>query len=272
MTTKTAPETTTRTIERCMEIQAPVEHVWKALTEAEELMRWFPLQAEVEPGDGGTMRMSWDDWFKGVSEIEIWEPNKHLRTTFFESPDSVAPPVRTHVDYHLEARGGSTILRLVHSGIGSGADWDNLYDGVKRGWRGELCSLRHYLERHHGAARRVAWCIIPSTLPRTEIWERLFGTKGLRVRNDLVPGDRFSAVSPGGDEITGTIILADPEGTQFCATVESLGDAYLRVEYDQCSGNDPGVWLWIATYGLSEGFVSDLEERWSEWLRGLLAA
>jgi hypothetical protein len=35
------------------------------------------------------------------------------------------------VDDHIEARGGATILRLVHSGFGKGADWDGeYYDAV----------------------------------------------------------------------------------------------------------------------------------------------
>ncbi|HET6639495.1 MAG TPA: SRPBCC domain-containing protein, partial [Gemmatimonadota bacterium] len=31
-------------------IDAPVEVVWKALTDARELERWFPLEARVKPG------------------------------------------------------------------------------------------------------------------------------------------------------------------------------------------------------------------------------
>lgn len=34
--------------------------VWRALTEAEELTRWFPLQARVTPGEGGEIWMSWN--------------------------------------------------------------------------------------------------------------------------------------------------------------------------------------------------------------------
>lgn len=40
-------------------ISAPVEAVWKALTDAMELARWFPLEASVRPGVGGSVRLSW---------------------------------------------------------------------------------------------------------------------------------------------------------------------------------------------------------------------
>lgn len=38
-----------------VEIEAPIERVWRALTEAAELERWFPLEARVEPGEGGSI-------------------------------------------------------------------------------------------------------------------------------------------------------------------------------------------------------------------------
>jgi uncharacterized protein YndB with AHSA1/START domain len=36
-----------------IDINATPENVWRALTGAGELMRWFPLQARVTPGTGG---------------------------------------------------------------------------------------------------------------------------------------------------------------------------------------------------------------------------
>ncbi len=51
-----------RAVEREIEIDAPVGAVWKALTDAEELTRWFPLNAGVTPGVGGSVWMSWTVW------------------------------------------------------------------------------------------------------------------------------------------------------------------------------------------------------------------
>ena len=41
---------TPRSIETQIEINAPVEAVWKALTDAAELANWFPVKARVKPG------------------------------------------------------------------------------------------------------------------------------------------------------------------------------------------------------------------------------
>jgi uncharacterized protein YndB with AHSA1/START domain len=47
-----------RTIVKEIEVAAPLETVWKALTDGTELARWFPLEATVEPGVGGNVRLS----------------------------------------------------------------------------------------------------------------------------------------------------------------------------------------------------------------------
>ena len=57
------------------------------------------------------------------------------------------------MEFTLETHQGKTRLRLVHSGFGEGAAWDNELEGITEGWQAELRSLRHYLERHRGQDR-----------------------------------------------------------------------------------------------------------------------
>ena len=57
-------------------IDAPIEAVWKAITDGEELTRWFVEEATVEPGVGGTITISWGGGDEGESRIEAWEPNQ----------------------------------------------------------------------------------------------------------------------------------------------------------------------------------------------------
>ncbi len=76
----------TRTVETEIQIAAPVEAVWKALTEAEELERSFPLQARVEPGENGSIFHGWGDWASWDNRIEVWEPGKPcVRPTWVEA-------------------------------------------------------------------------------------------------------------------------------------------------------------------------------------------
>jgi len=76
----------TRTFETTIEIQAPTAAVWKALTDARELVRWFPLEAEVEPRVGGRYWISWQNEWQGDHRIRIFEPERHLRMAAATSP------------------------------------------------------------------------------------------------------------------------------------------------------------------------------------------
>ena len=62
-----------------IDINATPEDVWRALTDAGELMRWFPLQARVTPGKGGSVFWGWDQHWAWESEIDAWEPGARLR-------------------------------------------------------------------------------------------------------------------------------------------------------------------------------------------------
>ncbi|MFG0257474.1 MAG: SRPBCC domain-containing protein [Phycisphaerales bacterium JB043] len=269
--TSTTDATGTRQLERVLEIQAPIESVWKALTDAQELMNWFPVEARVTPGEGGSVYMAWEDFFHGESKIEIWEEPTHLRTSFFDEPGEHGEPMATAVDYYLESKDGSTVLRLVHSGIGHGSEWDKLFDGFTHGWRSELASLRHYLEVHPGKQRRVAWTFVPTQLADDTVWERVTGPRGLNIRQDIVPGDVFDAHLPTGDEFLGKVLLWKP-GRQLVATVANLDNAFFRFDLDDCGPMGRSAWVWLGTYGISREVVSGIEERLKNWLTDLLGA
>ncbi|HKB15647.1 MAG TPA: SRPBCC domain-containing protein, partial [Planctomycetota bacterium] len=108
------------------EIAAPPGEVWKAITDAESLANWFPFDARVEPGPGGKIVLRWGPELECVCRIEAWEPDRHLRTTWMEKPatgEGAAMPagpgalLPLAVDWRIEGKKGSTILRLVHSGF-----------------------------------------------------------------------------------------------------------------------------------------------------------
>jgi uncharacterized protein YndB with AHSA1/START domain len=138
----------TRSHETRIEIAAPIEEVWKALTEASEIARWFAPNIKVEPGVGGIFLADWGPGIEWKTAIEVWEPNRHLRLAETrEQPE----PCRLLQDYFLEVEGGKTVLRLVHSGFGTSAEWDNEYEGTRGGWPVCFFRLKHGLEhpQHH---------------------------------------------------------------------------------------------------------------------------
>src|SRR5262249_477756 len=74
----------TRSHEHEIIIDAPIDAVWKALTDADQLTRWLCDKAQVTPGQGGRMSVAWgeDDLEAGGNTIEVWEPGKRLPLLF----------------------------------------------------------------------------------------------------------------------------------------------------------------------------------------------
>lgn len=275
---KSATPTDARTVTEEIVIASPVDSVWRALTEANELTNWFPTQAGVEPGEGGKIWLAWEEQFRWDLTIEAWEPGKHLRATYVqdqprapgEAAATAAKPVKIAMDFYLEAKDGGTIVRVVHSGFGRDASWDNEYYGVLRGWRYELRSLQHYLERHPGIARQVAWARTIVTISVESAWEALTGSEGLIVDGSLAglePDSPYSFRTAAGLVLRGVVRTMSPP-FEFSGTVENLGDALLRLAVEPVTG-DPLVWIWLATYGLSKVQVDDLQGKFQAVLNGL---
>ncbi|HKP28224.1 MAG TPA: SRPBCC domain-containing protein [Gemmatimonadales bacterium] len=234
-----------RRVEQTLAIDAPVDAVWKALTDATELTRWFPLAASVIPGAGGVIRMGWDESYDADSAIEIWEPNRHLRIGFPHHP-----PVLLATDYHLESTRGRTILRVVTSGFGEGSDWDDWYSGVSAGWDFELRGLKHYLEHHRGEDRMVASARHPLSIPRESAWDRLTGRGGWLEHTGL----------------SGSVLVRTPP-VQLVMSVDQLNDGILRVELE--FGNR--VIAWLATWGVPRATIDTINVEWQRTLPAALA-
>jgi len=228
--------------------------VWRALTDADELVRWFPLAATVEPGVGGTIALSWGSQGSEKAVIEIWEPNRRLRTVQHRR-DSTGRLVEIAIDFLIEGERGRTVLRVVHAGFGVGAEWDEEYDGTVRGWRYELRGLRHYLSRHVGVDRRVAQVDAATSLSPEETYARIMGTEGLGAATALTglrEGDGYK-ISGAAGLFEGSVLINSPP-LDFGGTVNNLNDALLR--YELYGGRAK---LWVATWGVEDSRIGDLK-------------
>ena len=68
----------TRRREHHIEIRTPIEAVWKALVDADEIVRWYAPEAEVEPREGGRYWVSWGEEMAGASRIDVFETERRL--------------------------------------------------------------------------------------------------------------------------------------------------------------------------------------------------
>jgi len=265
-------------LEAQIDLEASPQDVWRALTEAEELVRWFPLQAAVEPGPGGKVHMSWDGAWEADVRIEAWEPARHLRTTWpWTREDKVGPaesPVV--VDYYIEPRaGGGARLRLVHSGFPVGEGWDDVFDGTRRGWSYELQSLGHYLEHHRGKDRRLVRLRRPMIgCDERQVWDRFWSVTRLEAdggAESTAGGRPYRLQLPGGIEIDGKILVAIPP-TDLGVTVTGADRSLLRLAVGHESAPDEPreVQIWLASWSLPGAQTKAIGKACEELLDAIL--
>ncbi len=267
---KTLPVDQRRAFEMALDIAATPDEVWRALTQAEELVRWFPMEARVTPGVGGTMLWNWGEGQDWESRIDVWEPGRRLRLVQDDArpydtqgrplPAGISEPARIAMEFTLETHRGKTRLRLVHSGFGEGAAWDTEIEGISEGWQAELRSLRHYLERHRGQGRYPGRAMLSTSMPREAAWDRLLGPDGFLVTpSNPKEGDAYTVTTPGGQRFSGIVQLHLPRQT-LAGTVAELGDGWFRLLTWRDATGATGVWAWVSTYGDRRGAVDRFRE------------
>ncbi len=264
-----------RSYEKKFEVAAPPEAVWKAITEGEELTRWFCLNATCESGLGGKHEIDWGGGAKGTHTIVIWQPNVHLRTEA-DRPDLNQPaPGETAepyaIDWYLEGEGGVTRVRMVASGFGEGPGWDHEYDGTFHGWDMFHKTMKHYLENHRGQPAQNVVVYAMLAVPAAEAWKRLMSPEGFMKEgrlDDLSIGAPFRFVTTAGDAFAGVVRNFVP-GKTFSAVIENLNKAMLNIELASVPGYGDFVYLSFSTWGLPRADVDALGARIKSIVYGL---
>lgn len=243
--------TNTRSASGSIELDVSPERVWKALTDAADLVRWFPLEARVEPGEGGSVFMSWKNEYSGTSEILAWEPNERLAISWSWSDDPDVPPQVT--EYRIEGKDGGTVLDVVTSGFPDDPSWDAFVEGTKRGWVFELRSLKQYLEAHDGEDRDVIYLRRRIPVSAADGWERILGEDGL-----------------GANPLDGRV-FDEAKPHQYAAVVDDLGGALFRVSVEPSpAGPDAReAVLWLQAWGDDRARLPAYEAKWRPLLERL---
>lgn len=141
--------------ENIIEIKATPEEVFRAITDPAQIVKWFAPYARVDGRLGGEYVISWDPALEGGGVISVWDPPQHFgeyseRSVAYDcegKPVDTGVPQKIAIDYYIEAIGdGVTRLRLVQSGFGPEAAWDDEFEATKRGWADFLKTLKEILE------------------------------------------------------------------------------------------------------------------------------
>ena len=283
MTTKAPARPGTRNIDLSVEVSASVEAVWKAISESEGLASWFSPIAAVEPGEGGSVTVAWPPGAEWTSRITAWRPGEHLRLVDELPEEAKAQGAEMAMDYHLEARDGSTLVRLVNSGLSAGEDWDEAVHMMTNGWRFFLWNLKHAVERHRGIPRTMISERPWVSGSREEVWDRLFCEDGLGEAPDGpgaaekaagagldAPGGPFRFVLDGGEVLEGTVVLSDRPWA-FAGMVATLDNGVFHVEMEG-SGDRWKLGVWLSAYGVEQTRCKEVGEGLKKTINRLLPA
>ena len=132
------------TDEREIRISADPERVWEAWAEPEHVRRWFSDDAHGRLEPGGELVHEFDG--HGAHRYTVVEVEAPRRLVLEGEMEGRA--FRQEVEIRRE--GGTTVLKLVHSGFGPSDPDSEIVQGIDSGWTMALALLKHYVEHHFG--------------------------------------------------------------------------------------------------------------------------
>jgi uncharacterized protein YndB with AHSA1/START domain len=167
-----------RSIQVEVEVPGTPEEVWQAIATGPGITSWF-VPTEMETGKDGkptTMTMHFGPGMDSTATITAYDAPHRLAAEDKWGPDG--PVIAT--EWTVEARrGGTCIVRVVHSLFAQTDDWDNQLEGTESGWPVFFRILRTYLTDFRGqhAAPMQAFGMAAS---EAEGWPRFLRELGIK--------------------------------------------------------------------------------------------
>jgi uncharacterized protein YndB with AHSA1/START domain len=129
-----------------IETSATPQQAWEAWADPEKIAQWFVDRASGEAKPGGTMTWFFDNFGYVLPYKVLDAVPGELFVLKWDPPQGNSGIL----EVRIAREGGSTRVRLIQSGFGEDAKWNEEYEGVASGWQMALAILRNYLENHFG--------------------------------------------------------------------------------------------------------------------------
>lgn len=142
-----APRSGTRGYAHLVEIGAPIERVWRALTEPGWMTVWSGEEAEIDAREGGMYRIGRRPGGR-EAHIDIFDINRRLRLIYLNGPDTPRGDSAVVDDFLLDVRrgAGTASLRVLGSGVPDAPEWDKPYVRMRMTWERQLARIKTALE------------------------------------------------------------------------------------------------------------------------------
>jgi len=139
-------------IEKEILIEAPIDVVWRVVTEPGEITQWFAATAELEGRPGGEGRLAFEGGETYYMQVETFEPpHRFAYRWLHDSGPKPRPDNSMLVEFTLREEAGHTRVRVVESGFDQ-VDWSDeakarYAEDHTTGWELIVGRLRDYAVR-----------------------------------------------------------------------------------------------------------------------------
>jgi len=130
-----------------VDIDAPVERVWRAFTDGRVLARWCAQGATITPREKGRMHVVFGDDVELDAHIDVLVTPSRMRLILLPTPGMPSADAVIVEDFLFERGKDGTTLRLLSSGIPSSQGWVTYYLNKRRYWELALTRLKVFLEK-----------------------------------------------------------------------------------------------------------------------------
>ena len=136
-----------------VDIDVPVQRVWRAFTDSRLLEKWTARGATVAPREKGRMQVMFAAGMELDAHIDVLITPQRMRLILLPTPGMPAPDSRTAdavivEDFIFERTlPTGTAVRLLSSGVPSVQSWVTYYLQKRRHWELALTRLKVFLEK-----------------------------------------------------------------------------------------------------------------------------
>lgn len=247
-----------RKIELDVEVVGSPEAVWQAIASGPGITSWYvPHAFDEREGAQGTASFGEGPEMQVPFRVAAWEPPHRLKLDGGEGVPGLA------FEWLIEAReGGSCVVRLVNTGFGDGAEWDEQYDGMEKGWRIFLANLQLHCRHFAGQAAVPMQPLGMWPGDPDAAWTSLTSALGLPAVSEV--GSRVTFAPFDDLRLSGTVTASGPTFVVLLLEEPAPGTGFVIAEggHGGC-----GISVWAYLYGPDAAAVAERDKpRWQGWL------
>ncbi len=131
-----------------VDVDVPVQRVWRAFTDSRVLERWTMRGASVTPREKGRMHVIFGPGIELDGHIDVLVTPQRMRLILLPTQGMPGTDAVIVEDFLFErSSAAGTAIRLLSSGVPSAQSWVTYYLQKRRHWELALTRLKVFLEK-----------------------------------------------------------------------------------------------------------------------------